>query len=143
MKKNKDRLKHALHNESVCNYLEVKQEFADWVITTAFYSALHFVSYKIFPFQVKSIQDKNTSIENLDQFSNYNNPKRKSKHELLAELVFKNCPKISEDYDWLLDMSMTARYSYYQHDKEIANKAKRLMTVVKNECVTKTELAEL
>lgn len=143
MKKNKQRLRHALHNESVCNYIELNQEFADWVITTSFYSCLHFVSYKIFPFEVKSIQGKSTTIENIDQFSNYNNTKSKSKHQLLADLVSKKCPKISEDYDWLLDMSMNARYSYYQQDKEIAQKAKRLMTLIKNECASGIEISDL
>ncbi|MEJ7683795.1 MAG: hypothetical protein WKG06_39235 [Segetibacter sp.] len=52
--KNKERLDHAIHNENVCSYLELKKEYADWIITTAFYSALQFVSYKIFPLKFKA-----------------------------------------------------------------------------------------
>ncbi len=46
---NEDNLEYAQHNEKACKYLDKKPEFTDWVITTAFYSALHFVRYKIFP----------------------------------------------------------------------------------------------
>jgi hypothetical protein len=43
------RLTHALHNETVCNYLFADARFSDWVITAAFYSALHFVHHELFP----------------------------------------------------------------------------------------------
>lgn len=138
MKKNNERLEHALHNEKVCDYLELKQEYADWIITTAFYSALQFVSYKIFPFEVPAIGGKKTEISTIDQYHNYNNPKRISKHDLLADLVAKHCHDIHPDYDWLLDMSMTARYSNYQHDKEIASYARSLLKRVKKHCAPKS-----
>lgn len=143
MKKNNDRLKHAVHNEAVCNFLDTNVLFADWTITTAFYSALHFINYKIFPQTVSSIEGKKTIIENIDQYSSYNNPKRVSKHELLSDLAAKHCTAISEDYDWLLDMSMNARYKHYQHDKEIANKARRLLLVIKTHCATIQEIKAL
>ena len=134
MTKNNDRLNHALHNESVCDYLEIKVEFADWIITTAFYSSLQFVSYKIFPFEVPSIEGKKTKIDSIDDYYRYNNRNKLSKHELLADLVEKHCPKISPDYDWLLSMSMNARYLSYQQDREIANRAKTLMKAIKKFC---------
>ena len=143
MTKNNFRLKHALHNEEVCKHLSLNQDFCDWQITTAFYAALHFVSYKIFPFQVPSLEGKKTLIENLDQYFNYNNPKRLSKHELLSNLVNTNCAGISPDYDWLIDMSMTARYKNYTSDKDIASKAMRLMLAIKKACVTDKEIASL
>lgn len=135
MTKNNDRLNHALHNEAVCNYLELKQEFTDWIITTSFYTALQFVSYKIFPFEMPSIGGKKTVINSIDDFYRYNNSRKLSKHELLADLVEKNCPKIAPDYDWLLSMSMTARYTNYMHDKVIANKARLLMKGIKKVCM--------
>ncbi len=134
MERNNERLNHALHNELVCNYLELKQEFADWIITTSFYTSLQFVSYKIFPFEVPAIEGKKSIINNIDQLHRYNNTKSLSKHDLLANLVEQQCAEISPDYDWLLDMSMTARYHNYQHDKEIANKALSLMRKIKKFC---------
>ena len=131
MTKSKDRLNHALHNEAVCDYLELKAEFADWTITTAFYSALQFVSYKIFPFEVAAIGGKKTKIESIDDYFRYKGDRKLSKHDLLADLVDKYCNNISPDYDWLLSMSMNARYLSYQHDVQIANKARTLMKKIK------------
>jgi len=135
MTKSNDRLNHALHNEAVCDYLEIKIDFVDWVITTAFYSALQFVSYKIFPFEVAAIGGKKTKIESLNDYHRYQSHRKLSKHELLADLVEINCNKISPDYDWLLSMSMNARYSNYQQEIEIGNKARTLMKKIKKFCI--------
>ncbi|MDH7460428.1 hypothetical protein QEG73_04035 [Chitinophagaceae bacterium 26-R-25] len=141
MKKNSNKLHHALHNEAVCDHLELTVEFADWTITTAFYAALQFVNYKVFPFEAPTINGKKTKIECLDDYYRYKNERRISKHELLADLVEKHCDSISPDYDWLLSMSMTARYSGYLHDKMIADKARRLMKNIKKFCFSQ-KLAE-
>jgi hypothetical protein len=132
--KDDSKLKHGLHNENVCDYLELKPEFSDWIITTAFYSALHFVSYKIFPFEVKSIEGKSAKIESIDQYHSYTGRKA-TKHELLSDLVNKKCNEISPDYDWLLSMSMNARYSNYLQDRTISNRARSLMKIVKKFCI--------
>lgn len=135
MRKNNEQLNHALHNEAVCDYLELKVDFADWTITTAFYAALHFVSYKIFPLEIPSIDGKKTKIENVDDYYRYKSDRKLSKHALLSDLVERHCYQISPEYDWLLSMSMTARYSYYQHDKLIADKARTLMKKIKSFCI--------
>jgi hypothetical protein len=134
MTKSNDKLNHAIHNEAVCDYLELKVEFSDWTITTAFYASLQFVSYKIFPFEVPSIEGKKTKIENIDDYYRYKSDRKLSKHDLLADLVEKHCNQISPDYDWLLSMSMNARYLSYQHDKQIADKARGLMKKIKKFC---------
>ena len=88
MTKNNERLRHALHNESACNYLSLREDMSDWVITTSFYASLHFLAFKIFPFNVPALGGKTTSIESVDHYYNYNNTKKKSKHELLSNLAF-------------------------------------------------------
>lgn len=136
MIKNKERLDHGLHNEEVCNYLQLK-DFPDWRITTAFYSALQFVKYKIFPFELPGIEGKKTPIEDIDDLLLYqknNLSKHPDKHQLLADMVAKHCSEISEDYDWLLDMSKNARYVNYQQSKEVANRAQTLMVIIKKFC---------
>jgi hypothetical protein len=137
MKKSTERLEHGKHNEAVCDYLEIRNEFADWIITTAFYSALQFVSYVIFPFEMPAIGGKKTAIHTLDEYFNYrrggNN--KINKHDLLSDLVKIHCNPISEDYDWLLSMSKNARYINYQHDPQVANKARVLMKKVKAHCI--------
>jgi hypothetical protein len=132
--KDDSKLKHGLHNETVCHYLELKPEFSDQIITTAFYASLHFVSYKIFPFEMKDIGGKKTKIETLDQYYIYTGRKA-SKHELLSDLVYEKCKEVSPDYDWLLSMSMNARYSNYLQDRAIANRARSLMKIIKKSCI--------
>ena len=135
MKKIEQFLNHGSHNEAACTYLiNSPTDLSDWVITAAFYTSLQFVSYKIFPFQVDAIAGKKTTIEDISQYSNYGNPKRLSRHELLDALVAKHCGEISEDYTWLMDMSMTARYVNYQQPKPVAGKALALMTKIKKHC---------
>lgn len=134
MVKSKERFQHGEHNEEVCDLLALNQKFADWTITTAFYAALHFVSFKIFPFTHKA--DKNTSIkiENLEQWQQHKSYSPTSRHELLKDLVAKYCADISPEYEWLLGLSMTARYHKFQHDILVANKAVRLMKQIKKYC---------
>ncbi len=136
--KNKERLDHGNHNEQVCEYLQLNKEYSDWVITTAFYSALQFVKYKIFPFKMPAIEGRQTAIEDLDDwilYQKYNAQKSTDRHKILADLVEKHCKSIYPDYDWLLDMSKNARYNDYRHDPLIAQKAINLMKAIKKHCI--------
>lgn len=45
-------LDHATHNEEVCSHLDDNTKYSDWIITTAFYSAMHFMKHKIFPLKI-------------------------------------------------------------------------------------------
>lgn len=134
MKKDQQRLQHALHNEKACEHLLAGQDLSDWVVTTAFYASLHFVSYKIFPFSIKSKEGNSIKIENVDQYKNFNSNSNLSRHHHLANLVAKYCPPIHPDYDRLLSLSMTARYDHYQTDSLVANMAIRLMKTIKKHC---------
>lgn len=137
MTKTNDRFNHGLHNENACEYLTLNVDFKDWVITTAFYSALHFVSSKIFPFKAPAIEGKQTSIENIDQYYNYTKAKARniSKHELLLDLIENRFnDQTYEWYDWLLSTATTARYSHYQYDPEIANRAVVYLKKIKKSC---------
>lgn len=137
MPKTKERYDHGVHNEDTCTYLNLKPEFKDWVITTSFYSALHFVASKIFPFSAPAIDGKQTQILTIDQYYNYSGAKKRnlSKHELMLELVEKNFADNTADYyDWLLSMATTARYSNYQQQPEIANRAITYLGYIKKAC---------
>lgn len=134
MQKNKDRFEHGEHNEAVCDFLEIKKDFSDWIITTAFYASLQFVTHKIFPFETSSISGGKTKINSIEDFHNYQSNRNANKHHLLADLVGKHCIEISEDYDWLLDFCMKARYVQYQYPVEIGNKARTLMKKIKKHC---------
>ena len=131
--KNEDNLEYALHNEKTCKYLDKKPEFADWVITTAFYSALHFVRFKIFP--VTLIKNgKNIKVKDFENYFRINNPLDVSKHSLLSDLVEEKHSEIANDYNKLRDISWSARYSNYKYSREISNDAKKRLQKIKDYC---------
>ena len=132
-----NRINHAFHNEAVCNYLDKRPEFADWVITTAFYSALHFTQYKLFPIKLIHETGKYTFV-NLESYYQYNRSFKRqysfSKHKLLAELIKEHLPQIAPDYIYLKDISWTARYVNYKYSSDISNKAKECLKKIKEYC---------
>lgn len=128
------RLEHALHNEKVCKYLDKKQEHTDWVITTAFYSAIHFVQHKLFPLKLK-INNKDWTFTDFDMYYSLETKRVTSKHKALTDLVEENLLNIAVYYAWLKDASWTARYSDYNHSREISNKAKEYLGKIKECCI--------
>ena len=141
MQKPLKRLKHGIHNEEVIDYLEIKKErYADWVITTAFYSALHFVTYKIFPFEVYNKKGEKELITNIENYANHRDKMKLAKisrHALLKKLVNSKYPLISVEYKKLFEMSMKARYKEYRHSPEDRRKALELAKKIKAFCTGK------
>ncbi len=126
-------LKHALHNEEVCLFINGSKKFDDWVITTSLYSALHFMHHKLFPIKIQ-VKGKD---EVADSFSSYcsKTDKLNQKHKVMRELVENYCSAdISATYNNMLDMCWSARYSNYKFSKEITKLALRRLTVIKNYC---------
>ncbi|MBD3330273.1 hypothetical protein GF354_01950 [Candidatus Peregrinibacteria bacterium] len=127
-------LDHAEHNEKACKYLNRKPDFLDWVITTAFYSALHFINHKIFPYKVK-VNGKMIIIKDFATYCNNYKKDTTRKHHQLSALVEEKCPEIADDYNQLKDISWTARYSRYQYDRDISDLAVKRLGAVKKYCV--------
>jgi hypothetical protein len=81
---------HAEHNANVCELLLKEGNFSDWVVTTAYYSAIYYIDAKLFPL----------TIGNEPQFATFNqylSRKRASgqggkPHEIRLELVRQNLP---------------------------------------------------
>ena len=126
-------LDHALHNEKVCKYIQKKSDFADWIITTAFYSALHFVTHKIFPMNVEH-NGKRISISNFDIYHRQFNPNKLSKHEFRKELVELHCSEISDAFEKLYSLSYTARYVDYRYGRDISDEANKNLKKIKDYC---------
>ncbi len=133
--KNEDNLEYALHNEKTCKYLDRKPDFADWVITTAFYSALHFVRFKIFPVTIQK-NNKNIEIPDFESYYRINNPLNLSKHALLSSLVEEFHAEIANDYNKLRDISWSARYNNYKYSRDISNVAKKRLDKIKSYCMS-------
>lgn len=115
------RLAHAKHNEAVSKFLDKKPENADWVITTCFYAALHFVQYALFPLKLKTQDGQKFTVKSLDEWANNNNPKGLNRHQQLSDLVGNEFPKeLSAAYDQLKDLCWTARYRQHQQTRALS-----------------------
>lgn len=125
-------LQNAKHNESACEFLDTKKhEFCDWIVISAFYSALHYVSHKIFPFE----ESNSTTTYTINNIGDYKTYLDESRHILLKNLVFDKCVGIGTSYSRLLDMSFGARYSHQNNDRRSADSAIRYLGQIKAHCV--------
>lgn len=79
---------HAQHNLEVYKYLRKDLKFIDWIITTAFYSALHFIEYQVFPFTIE-IGGKKQSFNSIGEYTQYSG--KRSKHASRKKAFIKNC----------------------------------------------------
>jgi hypothetical protein len=127
---------HAEHNEKACDYLHSCANFPDWVITTSFYSSLHYLRHKLFPFKivVKKVPIK---VEDFDHFHSVSNAtgKRLGRHERFQKLVEDKCPKeISFNYVRLLELSNSARYTDYNYENIFVEDAKKKLNSIKAFC---------
>ena len=106
---------HAKHNESVCEYLDTPKDKHDWVITTAFYSALHYARHKIFPYNMEIRPNKRELFQTFDDYFSYYHSlyPNVNKHEAMKKLIRREIQSIADDYDHLFSMCHTARYVDY------------------------------
>jgi len=124
------RKQHAIHNEETCDFLLSSNKFNDWVVTTAFYSALHFVQHEIFP-----LTDDGKTYSDLNQFYDKvlkKKNKRLTKHNATIQLVNSKLSKCSPYYRWLHDACMTARYTNYNVSSNKAKQARDYLKLLRN-----------
>jgi|GEM_PF-4866141 len=124
-------LKQANHNYIFCytifnlsnNYSDNENQFFDWVITSAFYSSLHYIRCSLsidkeFMFYRVHFQNKSFDDARKDRTVNsakYPNDAAASRHEILKRIVQDTYPPISAYYNMLFDKSMTSRYSQFKN----------------------------
>lgn len=126
-------LDHAKHNESTCNYLAKANKHDDWVITTAFYSAMHYLRHKLFPLTIQQGRKK-TTLASFEDYCTHQNLHGK-KHKVMRTLVEENCDSsIAATYNQMLDISWTARYSKYRFSKKISSLAQKRLVAIRNYC---------
>jgi hypothetical protein len=116
-------LRHARHNKETCEFLRNNGsgKHNDWIITTAFYSALHYVNAELFP---NSYECPRTG--NMKTFHDFNSlykliTDNSNKHRYLQFLVeeFISDENIIDAFRTLKDNCWTARYKKYQMDNDI------------------------
>lgn len=126
-----DKKSHAYHNEDACNFLQSDGNYCDWVVTTAFYSALHFVHHEIFPKEING-----TLYDNFEKYYNghYKGVKNKpNKHVSTINLVKAELGNdVHNNYSWLFGLCMNARYTNYNIHKIIAEESIKRLTRIKS-----------
>lgn len=127
-------LKHAQHNEKASVLLLSSNIYYDWVITTPFYAALHYIEFALFPFKMDGI--KFMDFNTYHAFSINRNKPKYSKHQSLSMLFELKHPKGSFYYQWLFEQCIHVRYTNYQVSKETAilsinylNELKKIMDI--------------
>ena len=121
---------HAIHNETLCDHLATDGRFNDWVVTTAFYSALHYFQSELFPLIAESVTYPTFNEYHIK----YIGRKKKlniSKHEAILRVVRKELSSAYSNYKWLYDSCMTARYKQYLVSPKKAQTAKSHLDTIK------------
>lgn len=117
---------HALHNEKVCETLSASGDCNDWIITTAFYAALHFTASVLFP-----LQDTRGSYNTINQYYAKNEKDCQNLHDAQIKLIHRQFPGIADAYEHLHDMSHNARYIDYDVESLGAQLAKSYLKKIK------------
>lgn len=124
----KRRKEHGERNKNLSNELLDNKKYFDWVITTAFYSSIHFVEDKILPCEIKG-----KNCKNIDEVKRaYSMPGRHASRErMVSEKVNFS---IGAKYKWLDDKSRYARYTTYKVTATEAEKAKQYLQEIFDAC---------
>lgn len=122
---------HSQHNEEVCDLLLANGKFNDWVITSAFYSAMHLVLHQIFPAKIDG-----KDYADFESYYNLAFPrlKRPSKHTVIKKIVQEKLRGASPLYHSLFTNCHSARYNDYQVSVALAQKAKKDLGILKGYC---------
>ena len=120
---------HGAHNKGLCDKLCAIGNYNDWVVTTAFYSAIHYIDHKIFPFEYKGqeIKSLDTAFKNTD-FS------RGNRHDTRAFLVKEKLPLFSTEFRYLMDRCFHARYNNYKVAPAVASNVRLFLDTLISEC---------
>lgn len=125
---------HAEHNEEVFNYLRQDLNYIDWVITTAFYAALHYVEFSVFPLKL-NFAGKPKEFKNLEEYHDFIG--KKGKHQTRLKIVKDELSACRRFYEELFSLCMTARYHDYKFNnpKQIEKRVEKCLSKVKKTCI--------
>jgi uncharacterized protein YutD len=122
------RKKFGERNKALSEQLLNDKIYFDWVVTTAFYSSIHFVEDAIFPTKINNVECKN--IAEVKRAYNL-----EGRHAAREKLVFDKLDMlVGARYKWLDDNSRNARYKTYKIQSSIANKAKEYLDYIQQHC---------
>lgn len=120
---------HSEHNEELCDLLLANGKFDDWVVTAAFYSAIHLVDHQIFPLSIGSEPEYATFRQYCNRKAYGTRP-----HKIRREFVARHPPTCVNAFRWLYDTCHSTRYNNYRVSRDVANQAKKKLTEIKRIC---------
>jgi len=122
---------HGEHNRKLCDkIIDIPENYNDWIVTTAFYSAIHYVDHKLFQIQPLEHGDKTLSnIDHAKRVLGY-----QSRHELREMLVTLHLKPISIGFSYLYKNCRTARYINYTVDDITARNARNYLSAIEKVC---------
>lgn len=123
----------AKHNQEVCQFLHARTKYNDWIVTTAFYSAIHYVYYKIFPLEFVDSSDIKRRFSNFKDYCRFYHYSD-FKHEVTEDLVSEHLPSIYAEFKTLKDNCRTARYDDYQVKDEIVHLCVKGLQKISDSC---------
>ena len=124
---------HGQHNLNLSDLLLTDGNYNDWVITTSFYSAVHFVEHALFPLIENGIQYRDFN----DYWYNVYYPQHISKHSCKKRLVNRYLKKVNAVYRDLFDDCNNSRYIDYRVSDSEAKAAKDKADKIKVVCLAK------
>ena len=115
-------------NQALSNDLLAGKVYYDWVVTTAFYSAIHFVEDFALPAEINGRQCADIA----DVKNAY---KTEGRHAARERLVFGQINSfVGARYKWLDDHSRNARYKTYKAQSSEALKAQEYLNFIHKHC---------
>lgn len=122
------KLIHAERNKSLSEDLKNGKKYYDWVVTTSFYSSIHFLENFLLPVKIGACE-----CNNIQQVKNAYN--LKGRHIARLRLIQINAPlEIAVAYKWLDDRSRYSRYTTYKVTAAEADKAIQYITAIQKYC---------
>lgn len=126
---------HAEHNEKTCRRLleTATNDVADiaWIITTAYYAALHFVQAGLFPLKIVDVEgDHNVEFERFEDYFKVH--PGFSNHELTARLVDDHFSIIGPTYRHLMSMCIASLNPGFRLSLQDAARAVRELEEIRN-----------
>lgn len=122
------KLIHAERNKSLAEDLKNGKKYYDWVVTTSFYSSIHFLENSLLPTKIGACE-----CVNIQQVKNAYN--LKGRHIARLKLIQMNAPnEIAVGYKWLDDRSRYSRYTTYKVTSAEADKAIQYLSKIEKHC---------
>ena len=125
------RKEHGNHNLDLCKVILDDAEYNDWVVTTAFYSAVHFVEHALFP-----LIENNVEYKTFNEYWQIKYAHRHiSKHDCKKRLVKQYIPSVKTQYRELCDDCFNSRYNNYHVSDYNAAQAFKKAQAIRTACL--------